>query len=144
MELSGLELRYIVNQINMTLKSGYYVSSINSVTKNSFLFRLHHSTEKEIILMISTQGIWLTKLKFKSLEESTLLDTFRRELERSKVESVEHIDNERIVIIKFSSLEGKQDILVLEFFRDGNLILCDKDFQIISILNRVEVRHRIL
>jgi predicted ribosome quality control (RQC) complex YloA/Tae2 family protein len=131
MELSGLELRYIVNQINMTLKSGYYVSSINSVTKNSFLFRLHHPTEKEIILMISTQGIWLTKLKFTSLEESTLLDTFRRELERSKVESVEHIDNERIVIIKFSSLEGKQDILVLEFFRDGNLILCDKDFQII-------------
>ena len=144
MELSGLELRYIVNQINMTLKSGYYVSSINSVTKNSFLFRLHHPTEKEIILMISTQGIWLTKLKFKSLEESTLIDTFRRELERSKIESVEHIDNERIVIIKFSSLEGKQDILVLEFFRDGNLILCDKDFQIISILNRVEVRHRIL
>ena len=74
----------------------------------------------------------------------TLLDTFRRELERSKVESVEHIDNERIVIIKFCSLEGKQDILVLEFFRDGNLILCDKDFQIISILNRVEVQHRIL
>jgi predicted ribosome quality control (RQC) complex YloA/Tae2 family protein len=144
MELSGLELRYIVNQINMTLKSGYYVSSVNSVTKNSFLFRLHHPIEKEVILMISTQGIWLTKLKFKSLEESTLLDHFRRELERSKIDSIEQIDNERIVIIKFSSLEGKQDILVLEFFRDGNLILCDKDFQIISILNPVEVRHRIL
>ena len=84
MELSGLELRYIVNQINMTLKSGYYVSSINSVTKNSFLFRLHHPIEKEVILMISTQGIWLTKLKFKSLEESTLLDTLGENLKDPK------------------------------------------------------------
>jgi predicted ribosome quality control (RQC) complex YloA/Tae2 family protein len=144
MELSGLELRYIVNQLTDTLKSGYYVSSINSVTKNSFLFKLHHPTDKEMILMISTQGIWLTKLKFQSLEESALLDTFRRKLERSKIDSIEQIDNERIVVIKFRSLEDKQNILMLEFFRDGNLILCDNEFQIISILNPVEVRHRTL
>ncbi|HEY7572660.1 MAG TPA: ribosome rescue protein RqcH [Nitrososphaeraceae archaeon] len=144
MELSGLELRYIVNQLTDSLKSGYYVSSINSVTKNSFLFKLHHPTDKEMILMISTQGIWLTKLKFQSLEESALLDKFRRELERSKIDSIEQIDNERIVVIKFRSLEDKQNILILEFFRDGNLILCDNELQIISILNPVEVRHRTL
>lgn len=144
MELSGIELPYIVNEINKTIKSGYYVSSINSVTKNSFLFRLHHPMEKEIILMISTQGIWLTKLKFKSLEESALIDTFRRELERTKIDSLEQINNERIVIIKFINLDGKQNFLVLEFFRDGNIILCDQNFQIISILNPVEVRHRTL
>ena len=144
MELSGIELPYIVNEINKTIKSGYYVSSINSVTKNSFLFRLHHPMEKEIILMISTQGIWLTKLKFKSLEESALIDTFRRELERTKIDSIEQINNERIVIIKFINLDGKQNFLVLEFFRDGNIILCDQNFQIISILNPVEVRHRTL
>ena len=144
MELSGIELPYIVNEINKTIKSGYYVSSINSVTKNSFLFRLHHPMEKEIILMISTQGIWVTKLKFKSLEESALIDTFRRELERTKIDSIEQINNERIVIIKFINLDGKQNFLVLEFFRDGNIILCDQNFQIISILNPVEVRHRTL
>jgi len=144
MELSGLELRYIVNQLSNSLKSGYYVSSINSVTKTSFLFRLHHPTEKELILMISTQGLWLTKLKFQSLEESPLLDRFKRELERSKIDSIEQIDNERIVMIKFRSLEDKQNILILEFFRDGNLILCDDQLQIVSIMNPVEVRHRTL
>ena len=144
MELSGIELRYIVNQISKIIKPGYYVSSINSVTNDSFLFRLHHPIEKEIILMVSTWGIWLTKLKFKSLEESTLIDFFRRELERSKIESIEQINDERIVIIKFKNLEGKQNFFILEFFKDGNLILCDDDFQIISILNPVQVRHRIL
>ncbi len=144
MELSGLELRYIVNQLSNSLKSGYYVSSVNSVTKTSFLFRLHHPTEKELILMISTQGLWLTKLKFQSLEESPLLDRFKRELERSKIDSIEQIDNERIVMIKFRSLEDKQNILILEFFRDGNLILCDDQLQIVSIMNPVEVRHRTL
>ena len=144
MELSGLELRFIVDQMKATLKSGYYVSSINSVTRNSFLFRLHHPTEKGVILMISTQGIWLTKLSFKSLEDSALLNNLRRELERSKIVSIQHIDNERIVVIKFSSLEDRQNIVILEFFRDGNLILCDNELQIISVLNPVEVRHRIL
>src|SRR5215831_4075388 len=135
MELSGLELRFIVDQMKATLKSGYYVSSINSVTRNSFLFRLHHPTEKGVILMISTQGIWLTKLSFKSLEDSALLNNLRRELERSKIVSIQHIDNERIVVIKFSSLEDRQNIVILEFFRDGNLILCDNELQIISVLN---------
>jgi predicted ribosome quality control (RQC) complex YloA/Tae2 family protein len=144
MELSGLELRYVVNQLSNSLKSGYYVSSINSVTKTSFLFRLHHPTEKELILMISTQGLWLTKLKFQSLEESVLLDIFKRDLERSKIDSIEQIDTERIVMIKFRSLEDKHNILILEFFRDGNLILCDDQLQIVSIMNPVEVRHRTL
>jgi predicted ribosome quality control (RQC) complex YloA/Tae2 family protein len=94
--------------------------------------------------MISTQGLWLTKLKFQSLEESPLLDRFKRELERSKIDSIEQIDNERIVMIKFRSLEDKQNILILEFFRDGNLILCDDQLQIVSIMNPVEVRHRTL
>ena len=44
MELSGIELRYLVNEIKPKVTSGYYVSNITAVTKDSFLFNLHHTT----------------------------------------------------------------------------------------------------
>ena len=45
MELSGIELHYLVNKISPKVSSGYYVSSISSITKNSILLKLHHPAE---------------------------------------------------------------------------------------------------
>jgi predicted ribosome quality control (RQC) complex YloA/Tae2 family protein len=144
MELSGIELRFIINEIKARLRSGYYVSAINAVTNDSFMFKMRHATESEIIMMVSTRGIWLTQMRFKPLEDSSLLNMLRSELERTKLESIEQLANERIAVIKFMRLDGKVIILIAEFFRDGNIILCDQDFQILSILRPIEVRHRTL
>jgi len=38
MELSGIELRYLISEINSKITSEYYVSSIVAVTRDSFLF----------------------------------------------------------------------------------------------------------
>ena len=73
MELSGIELRYLVNEIRNTVIKGYYVSNITAITKDSFLFKLHHTIDPDIIIMISVRGIWITKLKFKQVEENTLI-----------------------------------------------------------------------
>ena len=77
MELSGIELRYLVNEVKSKIISGYYVSSINAVTKDSFLLKLHHSKEPDIILMVSVKGIWITKLKFKPVEENEQIDIIK-------------------------------------------------------------------
>jgi predicted ribosome quality control (RQC) complex YloA/Tae2 family protein len=144
MELSGIELRYLVNEIRNTVIKGYYVSNITAITKDSFLFKMHHSTEPDIMLMVSTKGLWITRLKFKQIEENILIGIIKTELERAKLESVEQIDSERIITIKFKLMDGKTRIMVGEFFGQGNIILCDESMQILAILNPIEVRHRTL
>ena len=144
MELSGIELRYLVNEIRNTVIKGYYVSNITAITKDSFLFKMHHSTEPDIMLMVSTKGLWITRLKFKQIEENVLISIIKTELERAKLESVEQINSERIITIKFKLMDGKTRIMVGEFFGQGNIILCDESMQILAILNPIEVRHRTL
>ena len=144
MELSAIELRYLVNNIKSIAASGYYVSNISGITKDSLLFRLHHTTKPEILLMISVKGVWITKLKFKTMEENALTSVFRTEIERSRVESIEQLDGERILLFKFRHTNGDYRAVIVELFGDGNIMLCNHDLKIISILYNIEVRHRIL
>src|SRR5919202_5075153 len=143
MELSGIELHYLVNEIKNIIKE-YYISNVNAVTKDSFLFRLHHPNKPDVMLVISTRGIWKTRLKFKQIEENDLINILKVEGERAKIESIEQRGSERIVSIKFKHMDGKCRIVIGEFFGQGNIILCDENMLILAILSPIEVRHRIL
>jgi predicted ribosome quality control (RQC) complex YloA/Tae2 family protein len=149
MELSSIELRYLVNEIQSRVisstSSGYYVSSINAITKSSLFLRLHHPMNEDVMLVLSTRGIWITRLKFKPVEENNNLESIaQKELERAKLELIEQAGSERIVSLKFRRPDGKVRILVGEFFGNGNLIICDENMQIMAILHPIEVRHRTL
>ena len=144
MELSGVELRYLVNEIGARVTSGYYISVVNGVTKDSLLWRLHHPTQEDIFLILSTRGIWITKLKFKPVEDNYLERAAIAELERARIESVEQAGSERIATIRLRRLDGQMRIVVCEFFGEGNIIICDADMQILAILRPIEVRHRTL
>ena len=148
MELSSIELRYLVNEIRSRIissSSGYYVSSINAITMSSLFLKLHHPMQEDIMFVLSTRGIWITRLKFKPVEENNSLESVaQKELERSKLELIEQIGSERIVSLKFRHPDGKVRIVVGEFFGGGNLIICNENMQIIAILNPIHVRHRTL
>ena len=148
MELSSIELRYLVNEIRSRIissSSGYYVSSINAITRSSLFLKLHHPKQEDIMFVLSTRGIWITRLKFKPVEENNSLESIaQKELERSKLELIEQIGSERIVSLKFRHPDGKVRIVVGEFFGDGNIIICNENMQIIAILNPIQVRHRTL
>ncbi len=143
MELSGIELHYVVNEIKNIIKE-YYISNVNAVTKDSFLFRLHHPNKPDVMLVISTRGIWLTRLKFKQIEENDLINIVKAGVERAKIESIEQRGSERIVSIKFKHMDGKCRVVIGEFFGQGNIILCDENMLILATLSPIEVRHRIL
>lgn len=144
MELSGIELHYLVNKISSKITSSYYVSNISSITKNSILLKLHHPTESDINLIVSTKGIWITNKKYKQMEESQLLSILSREIERAKINSVSQPGSERIFFLHFMNKDNKERKLAVEIFGKGNIILCDESMRILWILNPVEVRHRIL
>jgi len=144
MELSGIELHYLVNKINSKVSSGFYVSNISSITKNSILLKLHHPIEPDIMLMVSTKGIWLTNKKYKQVEETQFVKTLSKEIERARISSISQPGSERIFLLHFVNRNDRVRILIVEIFGKGNIILCDESMKILWILNPVEVRHRTL
>ena len=144
MELSGIELHYLVNKISPKVSSGYYVSDISSITKNTILLKLHHPAEPNIMLMVSTKGIWFTNKKYRQVEENQFVKVLSGEIERAKISSVSQPGSERIFFLYFVNRANKVRKLIVEIFGKGNIILCDESMEILWILNPIEVRHRTL
>ncbi|HZO10666.1 MAG TPA: ribosome rescue protein RqcH [Nitrososphaeraceae archaeon] len=144
MELSGIELHYLVNKISPKVSSGYYVSDISSITKNSILLKLHHPAESNIMLMVSTKGIWFTNKKYRQVEENQFVKVLSREIERAKISSVSQPGSERIFFLYFVNRANEERKLIVEIFGKGNIILCDETMKILWLLNPIEVRHRTL
>ena len=140
MTLSGIELRYLVDQISEQVQE-YYVSNIYGITKDSILFKLHHTEKNDLFMMISTSGVWLTTIKIDQMEPNRLQKRLRNDLLRLKLKKIEQIGAERIAYFIFEGF-GKEFVLVGEFFGDGNILLCNKEMKILALQHSIDVRHR--
>ena len=140
MALAGIELRYLVDQISEQVQD-YYVSNIYGITKDSILFKLHHTEKSDLFMMISTSGVWLTAVKIDQMEANRLLKRLRSDLLRLKLKKIKQIGAERIAYFIFEGF-GKEFVLVGEFFGDGNILLCNNDMKILALQHSIEVRHR--
>jgi predicted ribosome quality control (RQC) complex YloA/Tae2 family protein len=129
-----------VNKISEQVQD-YYISNIYGITKDSILFKLHHTEKSDLFMMISTSGVWLTAVKIDQLEPNRLLKRLRSDLLRLKLKKIEQIGAERIAYFTFEGF-GKEFVLVGEFFGDGNILLCNKDMKILALQHSIEVRHR--
>ena len=140
MALSGIELRYLVDRISKQVED-YYVSNIYGITKDSILFKLHHTEKSDLFMMISTSGVWLTGVKIDQVEPNRLLKRLRSDLLRLKLKKIEQIGAERIAYFVFEGF-GKEFVLVGEFFGDGNILLCNGEMKILALQHSIDVRHR--
>ena len=142
MALAGIELNYVVNYITKETKE-YYVSNIYGIDRDSILFKLHHPDKPDILLVLSTQGMWVTTTRITQIEENRLVRRLRSDLLRLKLKSVEQIGLERIAYMKFGGFD-KEFVLVGEFFGDGNIILCSNEKKVLALQHSIDVRHRSL
>ena len=140
MTLAGIELCYLVNQISEAAQD-YYVSNIYGVTKDSILFKLHHTEKPDIFMMISTSGVWLTSVKIEQMEPNRLLKRLRSDLLRLKLKKIEQIASERIAYFTFAGFD-KEFVIVGEFFGEGNILLCNNEMKILALQHSIDVRHR--
>lgn len=140
MPLAGIELRYLVDQITKEVQD-YYVSNIYGITKDSILFKLHHTEKPDLYMMISTFGVWLTSVKIDQMEPNRLQKRLRSDLLRLKLKKIEQIGSERIAYFTFEGF-GKELIIVGEFFGDGNILLCNNEMKILALQHSIDVRHR--
>lgn len=140
MTLAGIELRYLVNQISEATQD-YYVSNIYGVTKDSILFKLHHTEKSDLFMMLSTSGVWLTSVKIDQMEPNRLLKRLRSDLLRLKIKKIEQIASERIAYFTFAGFD-KEYVIVAEFFGEGNILLCNNEMKILALQHSIDVRHR--
>ena len=140
MPLAGIELRYLVDQITKEVQD-YYVSNIYGITKDSILFKLHHTEKPDLYMMISTFGVWLTSVKIDQIEPNRLQKRLRNDLLRLKLKKIEQIGSERVAYFTFAGFD-KEFVIVGEFFGDGNILLCNNDMKILALQHSIEVRHR--
>lgn len=140
MALAGIELKYIINCISGETQE-YYVSNIYGIDRNSILFKLHHPDKPDILLVLSTLGIWITNTRIAQIEENRLVRRLRNDLLRLKLKDVEQVGLERIVYLRFGGFD-KNFVLVVEFFGDGNIILCNSEKKVLALQHSIDVRHR--
>ncbi|QUC64528.1 NFACT family protein [Nitrosopumilus sp. K4] len=140
MPLAGIELRYLVDRITKEVQD-YYVSNIYGITKDSILFKLHHTEKPDIFMMISTFGVWITSVKIEQMEPNRLQKRLRNDLLRLKLKKIEQIGTERIAYFTFAGFD-KEFVIVGEFFGDGNILLCNSEMKILALQHSIDVRHR--
>ncbi|MFB5613399.1 MAG: ribosome rescue protein RqcH, partial [Nitrosarchaeum sp.] len=119
----------------------YYVSDIYGVSKDSILFKLHHTEKSDLFMMISTEGVWLTSVKIEQMEPNRLLKRLRSDLLRLKLKKIEQIESERIAYFTFAGFD-KEFVIVGEFFGEGNILLCNNEMKILALQHSIDVRHR--
>lgn len=140
MELSGVELTRIVAELNKAL-SGYYVNNISSVDDVTWLIRLHHPSNPEKRLVISTtKGVWLTAYDLPTRAPQAFVSQVRKLLLRGRFSAAEQPDVERVVKIRFM-VDEYERVLIAEFFGGGNLLVVDESGRILTLLKKIEVRH---
>lgn len=142
MGLAGIELRYLVNIISEQA-TGYYISNIYGITKESILFKLHHSEKPDIFLMLTTFGMWITRKRIDPVEPHRMIRRLRSDLLRLRITRVRQLGEDRIAAITFAGPD-KEFIVVAEFFGGGNIILCSPAMKILALQRSLAVRHRTL
>ena len=140
MTLAGIELAYLVKEIGEQVR-GCYVSNIYGINRNSLLFKMRHPDKPDIMLMISSMGMWTTSKKIDPIEPNKLLRRLRNDLLRSKIEKIEQIGAERIAYLTFSNFDNRL-VLIVEFFGEGNMLLCNYNKKILALMHSIDVRHR--
>lgn len=142
MALAGIEISYLVRRI-AELTGGHYVANVYGIEHESLLVKLHHPIHSDVLLMVTTRGVWPTSTKVDTIEPNTLVPRLRKSLARLRLTRVSQPGEERIMILHFEGLDNSMR-LICEFFGGGNIILCDESGKIHALLRKVEVRHRTL
>ena len=140
MTLAGIELAYLVKEIGEQVQ-GCYVSNIYGINRNSLLFKMRHPDKPDTMLMISSIGLWTTSKKIDPIEPNKLLRRLRSDLLRSKIEKIEQVGTERIAYLTFSNFDNRF-VLIIEFFGEGNILLCNYNKKILALMHSIDVRHR--
>jgi predicted ribosome quality control (RQC) complex YloA/Tae2 family protein len=147
--VSSFELAAIVNELQFLAHS-----KISQLYHNDteLLLQLHVPNQGNYFLKILS-GKWLCLAKAKNAYEKVtgFCQQLRKYLDGAIILSIQQKDSERIAIIELDTVSFENNVkkkvflyLIIELFSKGNIILADKDFNIIAALESAQFRDRII
>ena len=128
---TSLELHYIVDELQPLVDGK--VDNVYNPEKDEFILQIHVPNKgKQMIRIISGKVLYLASGKKPGEEPSGFCMFLRKYLGNSRIRSISQIGSERIVEFVFEKEDEKR--LIVEFFGKGNVLLCDKNYTVLSAL----------
>jgi len=129
-DLSSLEIHFMLKELKLLIDQK--IDKIYHPNKKELLLQFHVTGKgKHILRIIAGKYLFLTETKEESGEPSGFCMFLRKHLDNSRLRSINQLGSERIVEFIFEKKEGKET-LIIEFFGNGNIILTDNKYQILS------------
>lgn len=135
-QLSSFELRHLLQEFQFLVGAKIEKVFQQPKPRDEFLLVLHVPGKGKQYLYISLPNV-LCLSSFKPVFPNTppsFAASLRRKITNARIQSISQKDFERIVIIELSTKQGLS-YLYLELFSSGNLILCDENNKILSVLH---------
>jgi len=131
--LSSLEIKAVVEELQQLL--GAKVDQVYQPDNTEVVLSLHRTDiGKKLLRIIPGTALYFTTKRRASPKEALNFCRFlRKRLGPTKLKEIIQKDMERIIEFHFEGKDTKF-ILITEFFSKGNLIVCDKDYMILSAL----------
>ncbi|MDP2434815.1 MAG: nuclear export mediator factor family protein [archaeon] len=130
---SGLDLTVMVRNLKRTIV-GLRVANIYDINNKTYLFKLRSPESSQRLLIESGIRIHTTKYdRDKGDVPSVFTLKLRRLIQKKRIERVTQLGIDRVVDIQFGS-GGSEHHLLLEFYAQGNIILTDADYKIVTLL----------
>lgn len=141
-ELSALDLHHLIQEFQLVADSK--VENIYQKAGTVF-FIFHKSGHGKIILKIMLPHfIYMTDYKEEMPQNPPQFCTnLRKHLKTARIRSIEQLDFERILKLKFTT-KDKTYYLMIELFSKGNAILCNEQMKIIYPMTHQKWKDRLI
>ncbi|CAD8050635.1 unnamed protein product [Paramecium primaurelia] len=134
--LTALDIMALVTELKQKL-IGTRLSNIYNIDAKTYVFKFSLQESKSYLVIENGLRFNLSDTIEKNKVPSGFTMKFRKFLRSRRLESIEQIGVERVVVFTF----GREDhtyYLILELYSQGNIILADKDYRIIQLTRQHE------
>lgn len=135
-EVPNLTFSYLVAELRPLLE-GSYVNKVQEIPGNNLKLRLR-TKEGSKDLIITPNALYFSAFRSEASTEG-FAAFLKKRIGSRKIISIQQHEADRIVVI-----EVAEYYFVLEFFGNGNALLCDKEWKIIQPYHREEWKDRAL
>jgi predicted ribosome quality control (RQC) complex YloA/Tae2 family protein len=140
-ELSSIELHYIIKELQSLISAK--VEQIYQVAKDELIIQLHvPSTGKKILRIMLGKLMYLASAKPSVPEKPPGFCLYlRKRLKNARLRELKQIGFDRIIEFSFETKDAKYK-MIIELFSKGNIIICNEENKIVSVLERQEWKDR--
>jgi predicted ribosome quality control (RQC) complex YloA/Tae2 family protein len=140
-DISSLELHFLLKELQPLISAK--VEQIYQIAKDELIIQLHvPSKGKHILRIILGKLMYLASNKGDVPEKPPgFCLHLRKRLKNSRLRSLKQLGFERIIEFLFETKDQKFK-LIIELFSKGNIVLCNEDNKIISVMERQEWKDR--